>query len=105
MPQKNDENYIILALETMQRDPNLSARAAAKIYSVDPRKLQRRQRGMQSRRDVAANSRKLTNLEESTIVQYVLDLDARAFPPRLRDVEDMANKLLADRDASPVGKR
>ncbi|RKK17113.1 hypothetical protein BFJ66_g18036, partial [Fusarium oxysporum f. sp. cepae] len=42
---------------------------------------------------------------ESTIIQYVLDLDSRSFPPRLRDVEDMANKLLADRDAPPVGKR
>jgi hypothetical protein len=60
---------------------------------------------MPSRRDIAANSRKLTDLEERAIVQYVLDLDSRSFPPRLRYVEDMANKLLADCDASPVGKR
>jgi hypothetical protein len=105
MTQKNDESQIMLALGALKNDPNLSARAAAMIYSVDPRKLQRRQHGMPSRRDIAANSRKLTDLEERAIVQYVLDLDSRSFPPRLRDVEDMANKLLADRDASPVGKR
>ena len=29
----------------------------------------------------------------------------RGFPPRLRGVEEMANRLLADRDMSPVGKR
>ncbi|KAG7001283.1 hypothetical protein FocnCong_v013165 [Fusarium oxysporum f. sp. conglutinans] len=29
----------------------------------------------------------------------------RGFPPRLRAVEEMANRLLADRDALPVGKR
>jgi hypothetical protein len=47
----------------------------------------------------------LTDLEEETIVRYILDLDWRSFPPRLRDVEDMANKLLADRDGPAVGKR
>jgi hypothetical protein len=49
------------------------------------------------------NSRKLTNLEESTIVEYILDLDSRSFPPRLSGVQDMANRLLADRDAPLMG--
>ncbi|OAQ57639.1 fot5 transposase [Pochonia chlamydosporia 170] len=49
------------------------------------------------------NSRKLTNLEESTIVRYILDLGSRSFPPRLSGVQDMANRLLADRNAPPVG--
>ena len=48
---------------------------------------------------------KLTDLEESVIVQHILDLDSRSFPPRLSNVEDMANQLLAERDASKVGKR
>ena len=39
------------------------------------------------------------------IVQYILDLDSRGFPRRLIAVEDMANQLLAERDASKVGKR
>jgi hypothetical protein len=29
----------------------------------------------------------------------------RGFPARYRDVEEMANRLLADRDVLPVGKR
>ena len=58
-----------------------------------------------SRRDKAPNSRNLTVLEESTIIKYVLDLDARSFPPRLYEVEDIANRLLAERDALKVGKR
>jgi hypothetical protein len=36
------------------------------------------------------------------LVREILDLDSRAFPPRLDDVEDMANKLLANRSASHV---
>ena len=45
----------------------------------------------------SANSRKLTDLEESTLVQYILDLAAKGFPPRLPVVGDMANRLLAMR--------
>jgi hypothetical protein len=80
-------------------DPNLSAGAAAKIYSVSHATLDRQLLGKLSRRDSPPNSRKLTALEEAIIVQHVLDLDSRSFPPRLREVEDMANRLLADRGA------
>jgi hypothetical protein len=103
MPQQNDEAKVQLALQALPNNPKLSLRAAAKIYSVNHKKLSRRQRGQLSRRDIPANSRKLTNLEESVIVRYILDLDSKGFPPRLSGVEDMANRLLAERDASRVG--
>jgi hypothetical protein len=103
MAQQNDESRVILALQAMQNDPKLSARAAGEIYSVDHQKLSRRRRGMESRRDISANSRKLTDLEESVIVQYVLELDSKGFPPRLSGVRDMANRILAERDAGHVG--
>ena len=32
-----------------------------------------------------------TDLEEATIVEHILDLDSKGFPPRLSGVEDMAN--------------
>jgi hypothetical protein len=104
MPPTLREDRIVLALEALQNDKNLTERAAAKIYGVDRRTLGRRRAGKPARRDMPVNSRKLTDLEEHTIVQYVLELDARAFPPRLRGVEDMANHLLHERDAPPVGK-
>jgi hypothetical protein len=105
MSSLSNEGRLILAIQAIQNDPNLSARAAAKIYTVSQRTLSRRLKGTPSRRDSIPNSRKLSNLEEKIIVEYALDLDSRSFPPRLRDVEDMANRLLADRDAPPVGKR
>ncbi|ENH66612.1 hypothetical protein FOC1_g10001294 [Fusarium oxysporum f. sp. cubense race 1] len=61
--------------------------------------------GVQARSDCIPNSRKLSDLEEQVIVQYILDLDSRGFPSRHCDVEEMANRLLADCDALPVGKR
>ena len=103
MESLNKEGQMILAVQAIQKTPELSIRAAAKIYMVDRSTLANRLRGLNARRDIIANSRKLTNLEESTIIQYILDIDARSFPPRLRGVRDMANLLLADRDAPPVG--
>ena len=105
MEMQNDERKIILALQAIEQDPNLTIRAAAKIYSVNHATLARRKHGQISRRDWQPKSRKLTDLEEETIVEYVLDLDSRAFPPRIQKVEDMANRLLEDRNATPVGKR
>ncbi|EGU71712.1 hypothetical protein FOXB_17779 [Fusarium oxysporum f. sp. conglutinans Fo5176] len=87
MSQSNDEAKILLALQALRNDPKLSIRGAALIYQVCHQKLGRRQR------------------EEQIIVQFILDLDSRGFPPRLRGVEEMANRLLADRDAPAVGKR
>src|SRR6478609_9261687 len=105
MSQPLDEARILLALQALQNDPKLSLRRASNIYKVNYWKLRRRQNGIQSRRESIPNSRKLSDIEEETIVQFILDLDSRGFPSRLRFVEEMANSLLADRDASPVGKR
>jgi hypothetical protein len=74
------------------------------VYSVDFSTLARRRRGQPSRRDTTTKSRKLTDIEESVLLKHILDLDSRSFPPRLSGVEDMANRLLAERDAPKVGK-
>ena len=47
---------------------------------------------------------KLFSTEEETLVQYILDLDARGFPPRLDAVKDMADSLLDARHRDPVGQ-
>ena len=38
------------------------------------------------------------------IVRHILDLDSRAFPPRISAVEDMANRILGSRNGGRVGK-
>jgi hypothetical protein len=101
MSQSSNEARIILALQALQNNPDVSTRRAAEIYQVGRMQLWRRQQGIQSRRDSGPNSRRLSDLEEQTIVQFILDLDSRGFPSRQRVVEEMANSLLADRDAPP----
>ena len=47
---------------------------------------------------------KLLKTEEEVVVQHVLDLDERGFPPQLAAVKDMADSLLAERHRDPVGQ-
>ena len=104
MPQPSYEARILLALQALQNDPKLSIRKAATVYQVNHRTLGRRRNGIHSKRDITTKSRNLSDLEEQTIVQFILDLDSRGFPPRRDFVEKIANSLLANREALPVGK-
>ncbi|KAJ3545078.1 hypothetical protein NM208_g450 [Fusarium decemcellulare] len=105
MSQSNYEARMLLALQALQNNPKLSLRRAADIYKVNRITLRRRQHGIQSRRDTIQKSRRLSDLEEQILIHFILDLDSRGFPPRLRGVKEMADQLLADRDAPPVGTR
>ena len=51
------------------------------------------------------NLRNLDQNEEKVVVEHVLNLVTRGFPPRLADVADMANSLRAERNLDPVGTR
>ena len=105
MELNSNESRVILALQALKNDPRFTLRRAATTYSVPLTTLYDRYHGRQSRRDIQPNCRKLTDLEESVIVRYILDLDSKGFPPRLCGVEDMANRLLAERNAGRVGPR
>lgn len=102
MKRLSNETQVQLALRAMQQDANLSTRRAAAIYRVTQRALRRRHDKI-PRRDCTPNTMKLTNTETEVIVQHVLKLDERGYPPRLSDAEGMANSLLAERDQLPYG--
>jgi hypothetical protein len=77
MSQSNKEAQILLALQAYQADPKLSLRRAAKVYDVNFSTLHARHNGISARCDWVPKSRKLSDLEEQVIVQYILDLDLR----------------------------
>ena len=104
MSPPSKEARVILALEALENDKNLSLREAAKIYNVSRITLTRRRASRLAQRDTTPKSRRLTDSKENAIVQYIVELVARSFLLRLRSVEDMANQLLRVRDAPPVGK-
>jgi hypothetical protein len=68
METPSKESLMILALQALKNDPKLSVRKAAQIYTVSPTTLTRRQKGKPSEAETTVKSRKLSNLEEKTIV-------------------------------------
>jgi hypothetical protein len=97
------EAQVQLALQAIKKDATLSLRRAAAIYRAPLQTLSDRRAGRPSRADTMANSRNLTNTKEQVIVEHILELVARGFPPRLSAVADMANSLRAERGLGHVG--
>ncbi|EDN91311.1 hypothetical protein SS1G_00714 [Sclerotinia sclerotiorum 1980 UF-70] len=60
--------------------------------------------GLTPHTETRANCYKITQLEEEVIIEYILDMDRRGFPPKIKGVEDMANYILESRSAKKVGK-
>ncbi|KAK8869333.1 DDE superfamily endonuclease [Apiospora arundinis] len=97
------ESQMILALQAIQKNPELSLRSISTTYGVPYATLRNRRLGLQPKREISANCRRLTDSEEDTIIRYIIELNARSFPPRLSGVEDMVNRLLSLRDGGRVG--
>ena len=97
------EADIHLAISALQQDQIQAEAVAAQAFNVPRSTLHRRRAGKPARRDCQPNSKKLTQLEEEVIVNYILDLDRRGFAPTYAAVRDMADKLLAARGAGQVG--
>jgi hypothetical protein len=100
--KESDIQLAILAIDKQQIRSN---RSAATIYNVDERTLRRRRAGIIARRDCQPNSKKLTQREEEVVIQHILDLGQRGFPPTYAAVRDMANKLLTARGVGQVGQK
>jgi hypothetical protein len=98
------EGRLQLALQALRDGQFRSQRAAACAFNVKYQNLSNRARGVPFILKRVPNGRKLTLTEEQTIVQYILDLDARGFAPRLCKVADIADKLLGIRGRELVGK-
>src|SRR6266566_5024575 len=105
MASTSNECQLQLALQAFEKDPQLSVREAARLYNIPHSILSTRINGVSARATTMANSRKLTALEEEVVVREVLNLNSRGFPLRIHNMEDMANQLLATRDATCVGPR
>ena len=109
MPQQqhqiepSKECQIQTALQALKQDATLSLRRAAAIYNVSLATLGHRRAGRPPQADYWPKSKNLTKIEEEVVVEHILELVARGFPPRLAAVADMANSLRAERNLAPVG--
>jgi hypothetical protein len=101
----SNEGDVQLAISSINTKQLQSNRAAAAIYNVPEKTIRRRRADIPSRRNCQPNSRKLTQVEEEVIVNYILDLDQRRFAPTYAAVRDMADKLLVARGGGQVGQK
>src|SRR5271165_1294210 len=110
MPQPNNtqlmqrEGRIALAMDALKHGHFASVRDAAKSYDLIHTTLQRRVNGQPARYNLRSPNCKLTNIEESTLVQWILSMDQRGLPPRPDSVRQMANLLLEKRSDSNLSQ-
>ena len=94
------DGRLLLAIRTIKTSRITSIRQAAQSYDIPRTTLQKRLNGIKERLIIDRTKRKLTEIEEETLLQWILTMDKRSAPLRPTTVRNMADLLLADRDAS-----
>ena len=84
-----------LAIEAFYKGQFSSKTACAKAFDVPPRTLMTRLNGTVSRQHSVANSRKLSNTEEESLKNRILDMDKRGLPLQISNVRHLAQLLLS----------
>src|SRR6266699_2348794 len=102
MPVQIQEARIILAIEAIRTAKKMSIRCTAQIYDVPKSIFIVRMKGHIPKTEKCNTQYNLTPTEEKTFVRYILDLDSRGFPPRIDDIQDIADLLCKTYDVSPV---
>ena len=95
------EGRLAISKQSIQNNQVLSFRKAAKLYSVPRTSLKRRVDGSVPIAQSNAKKRKLQPTEEQALVQWILNLNQRGFPPQIIDVRRMADTLLTARGQNP----
>jgi len=96
----HQEGRIALALEALKQGYFTSVTAAAKAYDVPKSTFQNRVNGVPMQINHRPPNCKLSIIEETTLVQWILSMDQRGLAPRPDSVRQMANLLLAKRSDS-----
>ncbi|KAF9730046.1 transposase [Paraphaeosphaeria minitans] len=99
--QSSKEGRINLAIASYQSNPSQSLRRLAASFDVPRSTLQTRLYGIKPKRETVSVNRKLRPIEEQSLVDWILDLNQRGFPPHIIDVRRMADHLLAARGQIP----
>jgi len=83
-----------------------SIRAASKAWGLPRTTLDDRLRGAATRRVAHHHQQRLTPEQEQFLATWILEEDARGFPPRHDRAREMASCILRmNRDENPLGKR
>jgi DDE superfamily endonuclease/Tc5 transposase DNA-binding domain len=105
-PQK--EGRMDLAIHGIKKKQFPSRRRAAWVCKVSDRTLGRRLRGIRPQYGSRSPNRLLSQIEEDVLIQWILHIERRGFPPWIIDVKRLAERLIYRRGGSqpppPIGK-
>ena len=87
------EGRIALAVQAYKSGQFSSTKACVNAYDISDSTLRRRVKGTNARCDSVPVNRKLTQTEETTLVEWILSMDQRGLAPTSDTVRQMANIL------------
>ena len=93
MNSQSQEARILLAIQAIRTNQEMSIRYTAKTYDVSQTILCDRMKGYVFKAKERNARHNLIPTEEETLVRYILDLDSRGFPSQINDVRDMTDLL------------
>ena len=96
------EDSVLLAIQTIKKQEIASIQEAANQFNVPHTTLRRRLAGCTNRHESRANNHELTQIEEESLLKWILSMDSRGAAPLPAIVQDMANLLLMSRGTTPV---
>lgn len=105
MPPKNKDNRetrIAQAIKAIKDNTCPNIRAAARVFDVPRTTLTSRLHGQLTRQQSHTTQQKLLSTEEDALIQWILFMGDRGFPPRISIVRKMADILLSARTGSPI---
>lgn len=101
-PQK--EGRIALAINGLSKNQFSSCRSAARVYNVPETTLRRRYQGILPQQGSRAHNRLLQEFEEEQLINWILSMERRGFPPFIIDIKRMAQALVDRRGPTRIPK-
>ena len=90
------EGRIMLTLWAYRKGQFPSIRAAARLFDVPHATLARRYKGTPYRPEAVATNQKLSQTKETTLINWILDIDTRGMPPTQALICQIAEILLVE---------
>jgi hypothetical protein len=102
----NQEQAIQLAIRDYKNGVYSSQKAAAEAYNVPRSTFRDRLHNRHPPRNAHEVQQRLTSPQEDFLVQWILEEEARGYPPSHARAREMASRILkANGDTKPLGKK
>ena len=95
MAEVSKEERMKLAIKAFNQGQFQSKTSCAQAFDVPSRTLMKCLNGVTSRKESIANGRKLSDIEETTLSRWILDMHHHGLPLQISNVRYLAQLLLS----------